>query len=163
MLDSSIIDYDLIISFGYRHIIKKEFINRLNIPIINLFISYLPWNKGSHPNFWSFIDRTPAGVSIHLIDIGIYTGQILFQKYVNFEDSELTFRDTYKTLIYEIENLFKSNIQYIVSGNYSLKPQVLKGSYHQKIELPKQFAGWDSNIEEKIERLYKILKKDRNQ
>ena len=46
--------YDLIISFGYKHIIKKEVISNSNIPIINLHISYLPWNKGAHLNFWSF-------------------------------------------------------------------------------------------------------------
>ncbi len=27
--------------------------------IINLHISYLPWNKGAYPNVWSFIDETP--------------------------------------------------------------------------------------------------------
>ena len=37
-------------------------------PIVNLHISYLPFNRGSHPNYWSFVENTPKGVSIHEID-----------------------------------------------------------------------------------------------
>ena len=34
--------YDLIISFGYKKIIKKNILNSLKRPIINLHMSYLP-------------------------------------------------------------------------------------------------------------------------
>ena len=44
-------EFDLIISFGYKHIIRQKQINSSSAPIINLHISYLPWNKGAHPNF----------------------------------------------------------------------------------------------------------------
>ena len=47
----------------------------------------------------------------------------LFQKYVDFDKNEITFTDTYKRLISEIEQLFLSNINDIINGNYSLKPQ----------------------------------------
>ena len=46
---------DIIISFGYNTIIKKEIINIVNRPIINLHMSFLPYNRGAHPNFWSFL------------------------------------------------------------------------------------------------------------
>ena len=39
---------------------------------------------------------------------------IIFQKYVNFDDNELTFKDTHKRLISEIEKLFISNIEDII-------------------------------------------------
>ena len=77
-------NFDLVISFGYRYIIKKKFIVSSNIPIINLHISYLPWNKGSHPNFWSFINNTPKGVTIHEIDKKIDMGVVVFRKKINF-------------------------------------------------------------------------------
>ena len=53
-----VIDVDLIISFGYRKIIKNNILARIKKPIINLHMSYLPYNRGSHPNFWSFMDKT---------------------------------------------------------------------------------------------------------
>jgi len=40
----------------------------------------LPYNKGSHPNFWSFIENSPKGVSIHEIDEGIDTGKLIASK-----------------------------------------------------------------------------------
>ena len=86
-----ITNHDLIISFGYKHIIKKEILEKLNIPIINLHISYLPWNRGSHPNFWAFYESTPSGVTIHEIDQGVDTGSIIFQKLLKFNTRELTF------------------------------------------------------------------------
>ena len=61
-------DYDLVISFGYRHIIKDTELKSLKRPIINLHVSFLPFNRGSHPNFWSHFENTPSGVSIHEID-----------------------------------------------------------------------------------------------
>ncbi len=157
----SAIGYDLIISFGYRHIIKKEVISTLNLPIINLHISYLPWNKGAHPNFWSFYDCTPAGITIHLIDEGIDTGPILYQRYVNFEENELTFKQTYDRLIKEIEELFIAKINNLITGNYTPKKQRREGSCHKNSELPKEFRGWNSNIESEVIYLDDIMKMEK--
>lgn len=148
--------FDLVISFGYRRIIKFDFISLNPPPIVNLHISYLPWNRGAHPNFWSFFDSTPSGVSIHLIDEGIDTGPILFQRLVKFEDKNRTFSDTYKQLTKEIESLFIENIEAIIDRSYRLVSQPKGGSLHRKSELPEAFRGWDSVIEDEILRL-KIL------
>ena len=51
-------NYNLIISFGYNKIIKQNILKKLHRPIINLHISYLPYNRGSNPNFWSFINNS---------------------------------------------------------------------------------------------------------
>ncbi|NKD54763.1 MULTISPECIES: formyltransferase family protein [unclassified Haematospirillum] len=99
-----------------------------------------------HPNFWSFFDCTPSGVSIHLVDEGIDTGPILYQRYVNFTKEQKTFSQTYRQLIVEIESLFKENIREIIHGTYEATPQRRKGSCHKAADLPPQFRGWDSNI-----------------
>ncbi len=148
--------YDLVLSFGYKHIITKKILDNAHIPLINLHISYLPWNKGAHPNFWSFYDSTPSGVTIHLIDEGIDTGPIIFQKYINFTEYETTFEATYKRLIREIESLLILNIHSIIAGEYSVRPQRRKGSFHKVGDLPHEFKGWDSNIIEEIHRLDQI-------
>ena len=83
--------YDCAISYGYKHIIKRRTLEHFQRPVFNLHISYLPYNRGAHPNFWSFYDNTPSGVTIHLIDNGIDTGPIVRQKYVNFKESDDTF------------------------------------------------------------------------
>jgi len=150
---SSTVGFDFVISFGYRHILKNNIINSSSAPIINLHISYLPYNRGAHPNFWSFFEGTPTGVSIHLIDEGIDTGPILFQRYANFPKTAITFTQTYDFLIELIEQLFVENIQSIIAKTYSPKKQKHKGTYHCVADLPKSFSGWGAVIEDEIKTL----------
>ena len=85
---------------------------------------------------------TPSGVSIHLIDEGVDTGAIIYQRYVNFDKEEDTFSKTYKKLIVEIEKLFRDNIDELISKKFIATPQRRKGSYHSVANLPKEFIGW---------------------
>ena len=149
--------YDLVVSYGYRHILKKDIIDSSVAPIINLHISYLPWNRGAHPNFWSFFDSTPSGVTIHVIDEGIDTGPIIYQRYVNFSKDEVSFSQTYKRLVAEIESLFKDNIEEITSLKFTAIPQRRKGTYHRVSDLPVEFAGWNSEIQAEVFRLDSLL------
>ena len=80
---------NFVTSFGYKHIISEDILKKKNI--INLHISYLPYNKGAHPNFWSFAENTPSGVTIHKIDKGIDTGNIIYQKILDITNSWLKF------------------------------------------------------------------------
>ena len=149
--------FELVVSYGYRHILKKDVINSSSATIINLHISYLPWNRGAHPNFWSFFDSTPSGVSIHLIDEGVDTGPIIYQRYVNFTKNESSFSKTYKRLVAEIELLFKENIEEIISLGFTAVPQRRRGTYHRVSDLPIDFAGWDSEIQTEVVRLDRRL------
>ncbi len=153
-------EYDLIISFGYRYILGKRLIHKTKCPIINLHISYLPYNRGSHPNFWSFYDKTPSGVTIHLIDEGIDTGPILYQKTVSFNKKEVTFEQTYNKLKKEIELLFIKNLSKILTHKWVEKPQKGIGTQHNIQDLPKDFSGWKSNIKKEIEKLKDVENKN---
>jgi methionyl-tRNA formyltransferase len=147
-------NYDLVISFGYRHIIPRSKILS-GPPIINLHIGYLPYNKGSHPNFWSHIENTPSGVTIHLIDEGVDTGPYLYQKMLKFDTSRVTFRESYNILINEIENLFIKNFNEIIDLNFKTFRSSEIGTYHSFSDLPKKI-DWDNIIDNQI----KILKKE---
>ena len=140
---------NLVISFGYRHIISEDILKKKK-NIINLHISYLPYNKGAHPNFWSFAENTPSGVTIHKIDKGIDTGNIIYQKLLDFELNKnrrkLTFKKTYSRLISEIENLFIMNVKNILNNDYDEFKQIGSGSYHHSQELPSVLKSWDQNI-----------------
>ena len=141
--------YDAIVSFGYRHIIKQELLDSIKIPIINLHIAYLPYNKGAHPNFWSFVENTPAGITIHEVDKGIDTGRIILNKMIDFniiKNKNLSFSQTYKILINEIENLFKENIKQLLNKDYERHPQIGKGSYHNSKDLPSLLKSWNQKI-----------------
>ena len=142
-------EMDYIISFGYKHIIKEDIILGAKNSIINLHISYLPYNRGADPNFWSFMDRTPKGVTIHYIDKGIDTGDIILQKKVVFTPGEDTLLKTYNRLIDEIQNLFIDNCNFILSDKVISFSQKTRGTFHLKKDLEKHAnilsEGWDTD------------------
>lgn len=124
-----------IISFNYRHLIGKEILDAMAGRVINLHTSYLPYNRGSSPNFFSFWDNTPKGVTIHLMDEKLDTGDILCQKELSFDETKETFASTYDALIGEIKELFKANWENIKNGTLKPKKQQGDGTYHRMKEL----------------------------
>ena len=138
---------DLIISFGYRKIIRSNLLKFSKRPILNLHISYLPYNRGSHPNFWSFIENTPKGVTIHEMSKKVDKGPIVFRKKILLKiKRNLTFKKSYNILVKEIEKLFIKNYSKLISGNYSKKRIKLKGSFHRTSQLPKDIENWNIKI-----------------
>jgi methionyl-tRNA formyltransferase len=121
---------DFIVSYGYRHIIKKDVLIRYTGRAINLHIAYLPWNRGADPNFWSFVEDTPKGVTIHYLDEGVDTGDIIVQKQVVFSESD-TLRTSYDKLQEEIQALFRDNWASIRTGECNRKRQEGKRTSHR--------------------------------
>jgi len=153
---------DLIISYNYKYIIKPDVINHFKNRIINLHISYLPFNRGSHPNVWSFLEDTPKGISIHYIDEGIDTGDILLQKEMFFDEDTETFETTYIKLNNEIQKLFLENFQKIKENKITPKKQdVNSGTFHLKKDLDPLLAYFrDDFWKLKISEVKKIVKKN---
>lgn len=125
---------DYIITYCYKHIIKREILSMYPNRFINLHPSLLPWNRGQWPVLWSYLDDTPKGASIHLIDGGIDTGPILYQKEVSLGESE-TLQTAYTKIQIEMQSLFKKNWKKIKAG--LIVPQKQDdsiGTYHEKKE-----------------------------
>ncbi len=139
-----------IISYGYRYIISREILNLFNNKAINLHISYLPYNRGSDPNFWSFIEKTPKGVTIHYLDEGVDTGDIIIQKEIEFDLNQETLATSYQKLHVLIQQLFKQNWENIKNGKCARKKQFGKGSVHtQKDKAPLDHLltyGWNTPV-----------------
>ena len=142
---------DFIVSYGYSKIIKKEVIKYIKYSIINLHISFLPYNRGYYPNLWSFIDGTPSGVTIHRIDEGIDTGEILFRKQIIIDRRIHTFKSSYKILRKEIENLFSISWINIRQGDCKVIKTKSKGTFHYKKDgdkiLSQLESRWSTNIQ----------------
>lgn len=109
------INPDIVISSGFEHKVPKEIIEVPEKGIVNLHPSFLPYNRGSHPNVWSIIDDTPAGVSIHYMVEEIDEGPIIDRKEVRVEPSD-TAGTLYDRLQKEMFQLFKQNWEDIREG-----------------------------------------------
>ncbi len=142
---------DWIVSYGYRHIIRPPVIDALPERIVSLHISYLPWNRGAHPNLWSWIDDTPKGVTLHRIDAGIDTGAILGQARVDLTEAE-TLATSHAKLQAAVEALFARCWPTVRSGGTTGRTQPPGGSVHRAQEaepvLAALPAGWDTPVVE---------------
>jgi len=160
--------YEFIISYNYKFIISKEVIEKMRNRIINLHISYLPFNKGAHPNVWSFLDNTPKGVTIHFIDEGIDSGDIIYQKEVIFEnENEETLSTTYNKLHREIQFLFIKNWENIKTYSFTPQKQSHEGTIHfikdfEKIKFLLGDEGWNIKIKELKKRYKRWLYEQNN-
>lgn len=140
-----------IISYNYRYILPKEVINEVYGNAINLHISFLPYNRGYHPYVWCFLENTPVGVTIHYMDEGIDSGDILVQREVPIEETE-TLRSAFETLHREIQILFKEEWNRIKNRELTPQAQGL-GNIHFKREFARfepliKEKGWDTSIRE---------------
>lgn len=138
---------DWLVSYGYRHILKPDV---LTVPAINIHMSVLPWNRGAHPNFWSWLDHTPKGVSIHRIDHGIDTGPVIAQRHVRFGYGE-TLRSSYERLRRASVDLFSKEWPWIRRSWCVATPQG-EGTAHRVKDLdpwwPYLSSGWDTPVYE---------------
>lgn len=141
---------DFIVSHGYRHIIEPNIVKYMRNRIINLHISFLPWNRGADPNLWSFLEDTRKGVTIHYVDEGIDTGDIIAQREIIFSCNNETLRTTYHKLQKEIVRLFEETWPQIRKLEYIGQKQIGIGSYHKtgdKREYEYLLVnGWDTKV-----------------
>ncbi|MBT8412400.1 MAG: hypothetical protein KJP02_11465 [Octadecabacter sp.] len=140
--------FDHVVSFGYRHLLRQPIIDTARRPIMNLHISFLPYNRGAHPNFWAWVEGTPHGVTLHEIDAGLDTGPVLASRRVMFDDDLITLRDSQARLISEIESLFIASFSSWVAGDIKPVAQVGKGSFHKAKDLPNWLKTWDISARE---------------
>lgn len=148
-------EVDWIVSYGYRHIIKNT---SALPPIVNLHISYLPWNRGADPNYWSWREGTPKGVTIHKIDDGIDTGPIYAQEETVFKGATLA--ETYEELHAHICDLFARVWPSIRNGTLQPKPQEGRGTYHRSTNRPA--VDWNQSVTD-LDRLHGCGYNPRNQ
>jgi hypothetical protein len=147
---------EFLVSYGYRHIIDPTVIQHFSLRAINLHISLLPYSRGAHPNFWSIAEGSPTGVTIHLIDKGLDTGNILFQREVEIEHDVHSFATSYELLCRDLERLFVVNWSYVRRSECGGWSQQGKSTYHRSSEIDKWLdclpQMWDTPI-----RLFKQL------
>lgn len=117
------IEYDRIINIG----------NFQSTKLYNLHFSLLPQYKGVFTAFWPIRNMDKfSGVTLHKIDNGIDTGDIIDQ--IQFK---IPLKSTSKDL-FELHNSFgfeiiKKNIQSLIDGNYKSFPQSFEySSYYSR-------------------------------
>lgn len=88
-------DCDIFVSMSFNQIFKDEIINLAPDGIVNCHAGKLPFYRGRNVLNWALInDEKEFGVTVHYVDRGIDTGDIIHQ-----ECYEITDDDDYLTLL----------------------------------------------------------------
>lgn len=147
----------LVVSYNYKHIVKDDVIDFLGKRIINMHISYLPWNRGFSPNLWSFIEDTPKGVTIHQMGVKLDQGDVIYQRILNFNQYEESFESTYLKLNQEIVELFKKHYEELMTLSYKTVAQAGEGSSHTSKDLQELMRtcpfSWNERIVDVLNRI----------
>jgi len=98
---------DLFVSMSFNQIFKKEIINLPKFKTINCHAGKLPFYRGRNILNWALInDEKEFGITVHYIDEGIDTGDIILQR-----SFPITDKDDYSTLL-QIAYIECANILY---------------------------------------------------
>ena len=126
------------IEFGilawWPNILKGKILNITKRGWLNFHPSFLPFNRGKNPNFWCLVDETICGVSLHFIDEGIDTGNIVAQRkfLTSWEDTGKTI---YEKSLNTILELFKETFPKLKNDQLiQTKQNPNDGSYHRSSE-----------------------------
>lgn len=119
-----LLDYDSILSNCYSMIIRPDVLEYCNYNAINVHWSLLPLNRGPNPVQWALIKgEAYTGVTLHFIDDGVDTGDIVEQIEVTIDDD-----DTWVSLNHKLkkasDNILEIGIKNLISGNYKRRQQL---------------------------------------
>lgn len=127
------INPDLILVNGTR-IISKATINCVNAPYINIHVGITPKYRGVHGGYWAVQnnDLDLFGVTLHYIDEGVDTGQVIEQKVIKITDYDSFVTYPYLQIAEGIE-LVKRNID-----------EILEGKKIERVSLTNESKIWSS-------------------
>lgn len=91
------LDPKVVAVYGTR-IISRATLAAVDVPFINYHAGINPMYRGQHPAYWALAagDAENAGVTVHLVDGGVDTGEVLYQERVTFAPADTI--ATYQTL-----------------------------------------------------------------
>lgn len=112
---------DFYLVCGYKYILPREIFEIPSLGTINIHPSLLPAYRGQHVINWAIINgEEKTGVTFHLIDEGIDTGDILFQKEILIDSDDTAF-SLHQKVYRAASGILCCMLEYI-SSNHELKP-----------------------------------------
>ena len=126
---------ELICICHFQKLISNELLKIPKFGCMNLHPSLLPEYRGMSPQHWPIINgEKKTGITIHFVDKGIDTGNIVVQKEIYLSGSEYVF---------ELQNRFKEIYKYIFvealqkinQTHLHIVQNHLSGSYYGRLKL----------------------------
>lgn len=124
----------LFVALEYERLIKPE--RFASSRLFNMHFSKLPAYKGMFTSAFPLLfGEKESGVTLHQIDRGIDTGDIVAQRAFQLPP-DMTARELYGVYLNEGLALFKDSISSLIEGKFDLTPQTASGSsYYSRSSL----------------------------
>lgn len=127
---------DLIVICHFQKLISSKIFNLPTLGCINLHPSLLPYYRGMSPQHYPIINgESETGITVHFVDDGIDTGDIILQKKIEINnedyvsDLQKKMKIIYSTIVVEaIDKIETNKKEYIIQKH-------LEGSYFGKLKI----------------------------
>jgi methionyl-tRNA formyltransferase len=110
------------VSALFGHVLPKELISRISGGILNLHPSILPTGRGADPIPWNILENRVQGITIHLIDEGLDSGNVIFQREIP-TSLGMSAGDVYTVAMNELFNGFSQIFEKWLKGECPSFPQ----------------------------------------
>lgn len=142
---------DLFVSMSFNQIFRSKIINLPPLKTINCHAGKLPFYRGRNILNWALInDEKEFGITVHYMDEGIDTGDIILQRTYPISDS-----DNYNTLLQvahtECASCLYDAIRLIIEGKVKAIPQHTihpVGMYCAQRKQGDELINWNQNSRE---------------
>lgn len=80
---------DIVVVNGTR-IISRQVLATIQVPVINMHMGITPKYRGVHGGYWALVsgDAEHCGVTVHMVNTGIDTGDVIRQKQISVEKED---------------------------------------------------------------------------
>jgi methionyl-tRNA formyltransferase len=116
------LNLDYVICVHFPYVVPSDVLSIPRSGFLNLHPAYLPFNRGWHTASWALLDKTPIGATLHFMDSGIDTGDIVRRRRVQVSPGD-TAHTLYQRLLAAELELFKRAWPNLVSGSFRRKRQ----------------------------------------
>jgi methionyl-tRNA formyltransferase len=129
------LSFDLGLLAWWPKLIRPPLLSLPRRGFINTHPSLLPYGRGKHYNFWSIVDRAPFGVSLHTVDEGIDSGDIVAQLEIPYSWED-TGESLYRKAMIAMLKLVQETYPELRNLNFETRKQDLAaGTFHRGSEL----------------------------
>ena len=139
---------DIFIAVGYDRILKPSILAVPQFLAANFHASLLPYYRGKHPVFWTLRNSERwAGLTVHVMDQGIDTGDIIYQVKVRTRRDD-TVSSLYERIMARSVSLIDRLVDDVEKDTIPRRVQQLnEGSYFSSIKEADYAIDWSWDSE----------------
>jgi methionyl-tRNA formyltransferase len=120
---------ELGLSIAYDQIFRRPVLEALPLGCVNFHAGKLPFYRGRNVINWAILNgERELGVTAHLVDEGVDTGDIVLQRTLPIGWSD-TYGDVLCRVVHLMPDLVEETVDLVAAGDYARTPQRGVGTY----------------------------------